>query len=39
MNRYPIWKYAIILVALLVGAIYALPNFFGESPAVQVLSA
>ena len=36
MNRYPLWKYAIILVALLVGAIYALPNVFGESPAVQV---
>ncbi|MDB5849939.1 MAG: protein-export rane protein SecD [Rhodoferax sp.] len=39
MNRYPVWKYAIILVALLVGAIYTLPNFFGESPAVQVSSA
>ncbi len=36
MNRYPAWKYAIILVALLVGAIYTLPNFFGEAPAVQV---
>ncbi|MBI5279924.1 MAG: protein translocase subunit SecD [Burkholderiales bacterium] len=38
MNRYPLWKYAIILVALLVGLIYALPNFFGEDPAVQVSS-
>ncbi|MCW5654927.1 protein translocase subunit SecD [Hydrogenophaga sp.] len=36
MNRYPLWKYAIILVALIVSAIYALPNLFGESPAVQV---
>ena len=36
MNRYPVWKYVIILVALVVGALYALPNFFGESPAVQV---
>jgi preprotein translocase subunit SecD len=36
MNRYPVWKYAILLVALLVGGLYALPNFFGESPAVQV---
>ena len=36
MNRYPAWKYAIILIALVVGALYALPNFFGESPAVQV---
>ena len=39
MNRYPIWKYAIIVIALLVGAIYTLPNFFGEAPAVQVSSA
>src|SRR5512132_3999245 len=36
MNRYPVWKYAIIVFALLVGAIYTLPNFFGEAPAVQV---
>ncbi len=39
MNRYPFWKYAIILVALVVGALYTAPNFFGESPAVQVSSA
>jgi len=39
VNRYPLWKYAILLVALLFGAIYAAPNFFGESPAVQVSSA
>ncbi|MDR3455023.1 MAG: protein translocase subunit SecD [Rhodoferax sp.] len=39
MNRYPVWKYAIIMIALLVGVIYALPNFFGEAPAVQVSSA
>jgi preprotein translocase subunit SecD len=38
MNRYPVWKYAILVIALLVGAIYTLPNFFGESPAVQVSS-
>ncbi len=36
MNRYPLWKYAVILVAMLIGAVYALPNFFGEAPAVQV---
>ncbi|MBE2261449.1 MAG: protein translocase subunit SecD [Burkholderiaceae bacterium] len=36
MNRYPVWKYAIIVIALFVGAIYTLPNFFGEAPAVQV---
>ena len=39
MNRYPVWKYAIIVIALLVGALYTLPNFFGESPAVQVSAA
>jgi preprotein translocase subunit SecD len=39
MNRYPLWKYAIILVALLISALYALPNLFGESPAVQVSAA
>jgi preprotein translocase subunit SecD len=38
MNRYPVWKYAIIVIALIVGAIYTLPNFFGEAPAVQVSS-
>ena len=38
MNRYPLWKYLIIGVALLLGAIYTAPNFFGESPAVQVSS-
>jgi preprotein translocase subunit SecD len=38
MNRYPVWKYAIIVIALLMGAIYTLPNFFGEAPAVQVSS-
>jgi len=38
MNRYPLWKYAIILVALLLGSLYTLPNFFGEAPAVQVSS-
>ena len=39
MNRYPLWKYAIIVIALVMGALYTLPNFFGEAPAVQVSSA
>ena len=39
MNRYPLWKYAILVVALLIGVLYTLPNFFGEDPAVQVSSA
>lgn len=38
MNRYPWWKYAILVIALLVGVLYALPNLFGEAPAVQVSS-
>jgi preprotein translocase subunit SecD len=36
MNKYPLWKYAIIAIALIVSLIYATPNFFGEVPAVQV---
>jgi preprotein translocase subunit SecD len=39
MNRYPVWKYAIILIALVVAGLYALPNVFGEAPAVQVSPA
>ena len=39
MNRYPLWKYAILVVALLVAVVYALPNVFGEAPAVQVSSS
>jgi preprotein translocase subunit SecD len=39
MNRYPLWKYILIVIALLFGALYAAPNLFGESPAVQVSSA
>ncbi len=36
MNKYPMWKYALILVACFFGVVYTVPNFFGESPAVQV---
>lgn len=39
MNRYPVWKYAIIMIVTLVGLLYALPNFYGEAPAVQVSAA
>jgi len=39
MNRYSIWKYLTIAFALLIGGLYTLPNFFGESPAVQISSA
>ena len=39
MNRYPLWKYVLIAVALTVGLLYTLPNFFGEVPAVQISPA
>ena len=39
MNRYPLWKYLTVLVAVIIGLIYTLPNFFGESPAVQIAGA
>ncbi|MDB5774881.1 MAG: secD [Herbaspirillum sp.] len=39
MNRYPLWKYVLLVLALLFGTVYTLPNFFGESPAVQISSA
>ena len=38
MNRYPAWKYALVALCVAVAALYTLPNFFGESPAVQVSS-
>ena len=36
INQYPAWKYTLIAVALLAGVVFALPNLFGEAPAVQV---
>ena len=36
MNRYPLWKYLVILVVTVIGLVYATPNLFGEAPAVQV---
>ena len=38
MNRYALWKYIVIGVVLLIAALYTLPNFYGETPAVQVSS-
>ncbi|HLA34004.1 MAG TPA: protein translocase subunit SecD [Rhodocyclaceae bacterium] len=38
MNRYPVWKNALVFIALVLGLLYTLPNFFGEAPAVQVSS-
>ena len=37
MNRYPLWKYLLIGMALVIAFIYTLPNFFGDVPAVQVM--
>jgi preprotein translocase subunit SecD len=39
VNRYPLWVYVTIATALVLGLLYALPNLFGEAPAVQVSSA
>ncbi|WP_368639543.1 protein translocase subunit SecD [Castellaniella ginsengisoli] len=39
MNRYPLWKYLIVLAAVLIGVLYTLPNLYGESPAVQIAGA
>jgi preprotein translocase subunit SecD len=36
MNQYPLWKYLLILAAVVLGLVYTLPNLYGESPAVQV---
>jgi preprotein translocase subunit SecD len=38
MNRYPLWRYLLLGLALVVGLLYTLPNFYGEAPAVQVSS-
>lgn len=39
MNRYPTWKYILVAVVIVIGLLYTIPNFFGESPAVQVSPA
>jgi preprotein translocase subunit SecD len=38
MNRYPVWKYVVLVLALAIGLLYSLPNVFGEAPAVQLSS-
>ncbi len=38
MNRYPLWKYVVLVLALVIGLLYSLPNVFGEAPAVQLSS-
>ena len=39
MNQYPAWKYLLIVMVLFLGVLYALPNLFGEDPALQITSA
>ncbi|MTD40864.1 protein translocase subunit SecD [Erwinia sp. CPCC 100877] len=39
LNRYPLWKYIMLIVVLIVGLLYALPNLYGEDPAVQITGA
>ena len=36
LNKYPLWKYILLILVLLISSIYALPNVFGEDPAVQI---
>ena len=36
MNRYPLWKNLLVLIVLLVAGLYALPNLYGDDPAVQI---
>jgi preprotein translocase subunit SecD len=36
MNRYPPWKYILLAIVVLIGCIYALPNIYGEDPALQI---
>ncbi|MTH46244.1 protein translocase subunit SecD [Intestinirhabdus alba] len=39
LNRYPLWKYVMLIVVVIVGLLYALPNLYGEDPAVQITGA
>ncbi|BEV08947.1 MULTISPECIES: protein translocase subunit SecD [unclassified Methylophilus] len=39
MNRYPLWKFVLIGTVIVIGLLYTIPNFFGESPAVQISPA
>ena len=39
MNRYPLWKYLLVVAVIAAGCLYALPNLFGQDPALQISSA
>ena len=36
MNRYPLWRYLLLAALIVLGLIYALPNLYGEDPAIQI---
>jgi len=38
VNQYPAWKYLLVILVLVVSTVYALPNLYGEDPALQVTS-
>ena len=37
MNQFSSWKYFVIITTIILGIIYTIPNFFGESPAIQIM--
>ena len=39
LNKYPLWKYALIVLVLVVGFIYSAPNLYPDDPAVQISGA
>ncbi len=39
MNRYPLWKYALVVIITMIGVVYALPNIYGSDPALQISSS
>ncbi|MDA5472696.1 protein translocase subunit SecD [Yersinia kristensenii] len=39
LNRYPLWKYLMLIAVIFIGLLYALPNLYGEDPAVQITGA
>jgi len=36
MNQYPLWRYLLLITLIVIGIVYAVPNFYGEDPAIQI---